>query len=200
MNITELTIGIFAVTPEGAAKAYRDLTLRFYQKYGKYVGPHILMDTQPLIYHVQSFGDEERWTALVQGGVDVLIEGGADVIWMPANSSHLVMGNIEFKPAKAINMVDSSVDFLLASPGKPLALGTNLSMSEKLYFKKPEMLERCIRPNEGDRMKVHQIILQELVLGRISNESREFIRRLVKKHAEMLLNGSCVGRAWVARA
>ncbi|MGB9154799.1 MAG: aspartate/glutamate racemase family protein [Alphaproteobacteria bacterium] len=182
MNITDITIGILAVTPEGGAKAYRDLTIKFYEKYGNYVSPHVLMYMQPLIQHVQNFGNEDKWTELIQQGVDKLVGSGAQLLWMPANSSHLVANRINFKGVEFVNMVDVSVASLLASGQRPLVLGTTVSMSEKLYFKDKRMSDHCTKPNAEDQSIVNDIIIKELVPGNISADSRQFIRKLVNKH------------------
>ncbi|MBI1274127.1 MAG: hypothetical protein GC131_08620 [Alphaproteobacteria bacterium] len=175
-------IGSLAVTPEGAALAYRRLTERFYEKYGDYVSPHLLMYAQPLIQHVQNLNNTDAWVALLSDGFKKLVQGGAQIVWMPANTSHLVMDRVDTGKATFINMVDSAVNHLQHTKGKPLVLGTTLSMSDRLYFKDKERLHHCIKPNDQEQEKINTIIIKEMVLGKLSPKSKDYIKRLVANY------------------
>ncbi len=184
MDITHKTIGILGVTPEGASKAYRDLSIAFYRTFGNYRNPNILLYTQPLERHVTSFGQEAKWIALLQEGIDTLIRSGAELIWMPANSSHLVVGQLDFKGIPFVNMVEASIDALAQTKETPLVLGTKISVSEKLYFKDPARLSHCMRPDEGEQEKINDIIVKELVVGSLSVESSDYLHDLVKRYTD----------------
>lgn len=181
MNPPYSTIGILGVTPEGASRAYRELVLSFYDALGAYKSPAIHMFTQPLYKHVDSFGDAESWIKLIQEGVDSLLKTGADLIWMPANSSHIVVDLIDFKGVDFINMVGLSIAHLKEGREKSLLLGTNISVSEKLYYKDKKLCGICLRLPTEQQDIINRIILEEMLLGRISEASRILVTDIVKK-------------------
>lgn len=182
MTLNHLTVGILAVTPEGGALAFRDLSRAFYARFGAYHNPHIIMTMQPLIDHVESFGDAEAWTALVQAGINDLRRNGADIIWMPANSSHLVMDRIDLGHCLFVNMIDCAVEALKRDRRPTLVLGTNVSLSDKLYFRAPDKLTHCVPPDDADQQSVHALIVNELVQGNISRHVYQYIHELIDKH------------------
>ena len=180
--MNQLKIGIIAITAEGASKAFRDLNNAFYKKQGKYKNPDILMTMQPLSDHVSCFGDKNRWTALLQESVDILIAGGASMIWMPANSSHLSIDQVDFKGIPFINMVDIASQHLNKEQKKTLVMGTSVSMSDALYFKHTTGNTNLRKLNASEQEKLDKIILEELILGTISDESRHFIKETITSY------------------
>lgn len=184
MRVSDIKIGILAVTAEGAAKAFRDMTVAFYEAFGAYNNPHILMNMQPLSAHVENFGDKEKWTGLVQAGFDSLRDRGAHIAWMPANSSHLVVNDLFFGDMVFVNMVDASIERMAIMKGRPLVLGTNVSLSDKLYFRDPAALKNFVRPDEDERARINEIILKELILGKMSVQSRSFVKDLVVRYRQ----------------
>ncbi len=182
--MNKLKIGILAVTTEGASKAFKDLNNAFYKEYGKYNNPEVLMYMQPLIDHVKSFGDEDVWLELVQSGVDQLVDGGASLIWMPANSSHLVVDQVDFRGTKFVNMVEESSQLLSTEKERTLVLGTSVSMSDRLYFKEADANPNLIRLSHEEQAALDKIILDELILGFISEGSRHFIQRTIQSYQE----------------
>lgn len=177
------SVGIIGVTPEAAANAYRDLMMKCYEVRGRYKNPSVLLYTQPLIEHVSAFGNIEKWGLLIQDAVDVLVAGGADVIWMPANSSHLVADRVDFRGREFVNMINVAEKHIASISGKVLMLGTSLSVSESLYLRNRGVVEKVVRPCSEEQDKVHDIIINELILGGVSGESRKYILDLIERYA-----------------
>ncbi len=180
MNITDTKIGILAVTAEGAAKTYRDMHIAFYDKFGAYNNPTITMTMHPLIDHVNNFGDKNKWVLLIQKGIDDLIDQNVDLICMPANSSHLVIDEIDFKDVPFINMVEEAVNHLKNTTKNTLILGTKISLSESLYLK--NLPANCFVPKTDDIEKLNEIIVKEMVLGKLSETSRSFILNMIEEN------------------
>jgi aspartate/glutamate racemase len=182
MNLEDITVGILAVTPEGAAKAFRDLSIAFYEDIGAYKNPNITMHMQPLISHVQNFGNRSEWELLVHKGINDLKNASANILWMPANSSHLAINQDSDFNMPFINMVDTSVEYLKNQSENTLVLGTTVSMSDQLYFNDADNMQNCFKPNDTDQEKLNDIIVKELVIGQMSDESRKFVLKLIDKH------------------
>jgi aspartate racemase len=175
-------IGIFAITPEGGALAFQNLNRAFYNQIGRYQNPEIILYIQPLKNHVESFGHVEQWTELLQKGIDFFKNNHVDLIWMPANSSHLVINHIDFKGIEFVNMVSHSIDFLMKkSDQKILILGTSLSLSDRLYLKNGQP-SHIIVPDDKDKEFIDKIIFNELILGEISRESRAYILEMIQSY------------------
>lgn len=183
-TIEDLKVGIIAVTPEGAAMAFKQLAGLSYDKYGKYRSPSLVMSARPLIRHVETLTSQDEWVGLLQDTINELVAAGADILWMPANSSHVAWDKLDMHGKRAVNMVNAAVDHIARDRGKPLLLGTTTSISEKLYLKDKAAITRAVAPNPKDQVRINDIIIKELVLGEISKTSRTYIKRLASRYAK----------------
>lgn len=180
---TETCVGIIAVTPEGASRAYRELSLGYYDHFGRYVNPVINMITQPLIDHVNTFGDKSAWLKMIQDCLDKLESIGSNLIMMPANSSHLIYHGLTPKKSTILNMVDESICYLKSiSAKKSLLIGTSVSLSESLYLKDTYIRDHMITMSQSEQDSIDDIIKNELILGRISKSSKRFIEEMVETY------------------
>jgi aspartate racemase len=95
-----------------------------------------------------------------------------------------------------LHIVDPTAEAICKMGIKTIGLlGTRFTMEEDFY--KGRLKDKyglhVVIPSPGDREKIHQVIFQELVLGKINPESRkaylDIINKLIQNNAEGIILG-----------
>ena len=130
-----------------------------------------------------------------QGAADLLIDAalkvqaaGADFLLICTNTMHKVADQVEASlQIPLLHIADATAEKLVADGIKTVGLlGTAFTMEENFYrgrLKQNFDLE-VITPNTSDREVVHNVIYQELCLGKTSNESKSEYLRIIEAQAE----------------
>jgi len=142
---------------------------------------------------------EGRWNELARilGDAAVGLErGGAELILMATNTLHRVADEVEARlRVPFLHILDVAAQGILATPARRIGiLGTRFSMVEPFYRERLERHGlRTLSPPAEDRDRVHQIIFEELVHGRVVDASRQALRdaarRLISQGAEGIVLG-----------
>src|SRR5262249_26786794 len=122
---------------------------------------------------------------------------GADVIVLATNTMHKVADAIEAKVSiPFLHIADATaVKIREAGKRKPAIMATRFTMEQDFYTGRlrDKFALECLVPDEADRALVHQIIYDELCVGRVSETSRrafvDVARRLKDKGADCLVLG-----------
>ena len=152
------------------------------------------------------FGEVERlqrsgdWVALTSMMVDAarrLERGGADLLLICTNTMHLVADEVAASVTiPLLHIVDPTAAAIRSAGHRRVGLlGTAFTMERGFY--KDRLRDRfgldVIVPGNADRAVVHRIIYEELVAGRVLDESRaayrEVIARLVARGADAVILG-----------
>jgi aspartate racemase len=122
---------------------------------------------------------------------------GADVLVLATNTMHKVAGTIEAAVGiPFLHIADATASKIRAAgKRKPAIMATRFTMEQDFYtgrLRDKFALETLI-PDDADRTLVHQIIYDELCVGRVTGASRQaFVdvaRRLAAKGADCLVLG-----------
>ena len=142
---------------------------------------------------------EGRWNELARilGDAAVGLErGGAELILMATNTLHRVADEVEARlRVPFLHILDVAARGILATPARRIGiLATRFSMVEPFYRERLERHGlRTLSPPAEDRDRVHQIIFEELVHGRVVDASRQALRdaarRLISQGAEGIVLG-----------
>ncbi len=192
-NLTERIphIGIVAGTAEGAALCYRTLCLEAEGVMGRrHAHPEISLHSFPLHWYLDAI-EREDWegvAALMSQSAAKLEQAGADYIICPNNTLH-----------RAFSLVESSIPWLHIA--KPVVeevvehqwrrigiLGTQTVMEGGVYTE--NMRQSGIGtmvPKKDDRIRIQQIIRNELVAGLFTSKSRACVQNIV---ADMARKGA----------
>ncbi len=192
-------IGILGgMSPESTVAYYEHITRTYTERHGDYGYPEIL------IYSVsfQSYVDwpnEDRWDLVAQGlsqAAQKLAAAGADFVLLATNTMHLVFDQIQAGVGvPMLSLLDATAEAIRARDLRTVGLlGTRFTMEKAFY---QQALARqgidVLVPDAADREYVNRVIYEELVAGRIRDESRaEFlaiIRRLAERGAEGVILG-----------
>jgi aspartate racemase len=193
------TIGLLGgMSWESTAHYYRVLNETVRDRLGGlHSAPMVLhsVDFAP-IAEMQAADDWE--TAAIELGQAArgLASAGAEFLVIATNTMHIVAPQIEAAAGiPVLHIADPTADAALAAGIGTLGLlGTRFTMEKDFYVRRLE--ERGLSvlvPEPEDRDTVHRIIYDELVLGVVSEASRELYRevmqRLVDRGAEGIILG-----------
>jgi aspartate racemase len=139
---------------------------------------------------------DEAGKQLIQAGRD-LERGGADFLLLCTNTMHRVAPELERALAiPLVHIADATAEAIEAAGIATVGLlGTRYTMEQDFYRGRLEDRHRLsvIVPAEPARTLVHDVIYDELVLGRIDQTSRaafvEIIGGLVEQGAEAIVLG-----------
>lgn len=148
------------------------------------------------IERLQNEGNWEELTHQMVFQANNLKVAGADFIVICTNTMHLMAVDIELGTGlKVLHIADATGRAIKEKAIKKVALlGTRFTMEGDFY---KNVLEKynieVIIPGEEDRKTVHNIIYNELILGKINDVSRqkyvEIINRLASKGAKGVVLG-----------
>ncbi|MCI1897855.1 MAG: aspartate/glutamate racemase [Enterobacter sp.] len=159
-----------------------------------------------LILHSVDFHEIEAYQAsgewdkagemLAQAAVG-LERAGAEGIVLCTNTMHKVASHIEARCSLPfLHIADATGRAITNSGMKRVALlGTRYTMEQDFYrgrLRSPFDIE-CIVPEEADRVRINQIIFEELCLGTFSDASRQYYLSVMDKLAKQGAEGVIFG-------
>jgi len=179
-------VGIVAVSAEGAALCYRTICAEGAALLGAYDHPQVTMHTYPLAEYVRHI-DANRWdeaARLLLSSATKLVEAGAEILICPDNTLHQALDLVrEQAPAPWLHIAEEVGASATTRGFKRLGiLGTRYLMEGPVYPSK--LSARSIAheiPDASDRERIHEIILDELVYGRLEEESRRFFQGVIQR-------------------
>jgi aspartate racemase len=142
----------------------------------------------------------ERWreAALVLSKAAMSLEkGGADFIVLCTNTMHKVADEIQSSVSIPFLHITDAVAGEIKGRGlkKIGLLGTRFTMEEDFY--KTRLIEKhgleVIVPEESERTEIHRVIYEELVLGKILENSREVYHKIIGRLAARGAEGIILG-------
>ncbi len=169
-------------------------TVPYYQTLNRKVGKALggLHSARVLLLSVDFQEIEElqhqgRWQELgemLAGDARTLEGAGADFLVLCTNTMHLVAPRIEEAiRIPLLHIADATAERIRNQGlGRVGLLGTRFTMEEDFYRGRLQELHGLdvLVPSEPEREEVHRVIYQELVLGKVREESRETYRRTVE--------------------
>ncbi|MFQ6076847.1 MAG: aspartate/glutamate racemase family protein [Candidatus Bathyarchaeia archaeon] len=179
-------IGILGgLSPESTITYYEYITRTYYERFGDYNYPEIL------IYSVnfQEFVDwqkEGRWDRAADKMVEALAalhRAGADFGVIATNTMHIVFDEVqERSPMPLISIIDATAEAIKRESIRVVGLlGTIFTMSESFY--RDGLSKHGIKtlvPNRDDQQYINRVIYGELTVGKILPESRKGFVRIVE--------------------
>jgi aspartate racemase len=184
---------------ESTAHYYARLNERVRAALGGLHSAEILMwsvDFAP-IAEMQAEGRWQDAGRQLAGIAKRLEQAGADMLVLATNTMHKVADTIEAAVGIPFLHIADATALKIQAAGKrkPAIMATRFTMEQDFYtgrLRDRFGLETVI-PDEADRALVHQIIYDELCLGRVTETSRaafiDVARRLAAKGADCLVLG-----------
>ncbi len=192
-------IGIIGgLSPESTVSYYLHITRSYVERYGDYGYPEILIYSVNLEnYH--TWRSENRWDLVAENlivAANSLQKAGADFGLIATNTMHKVFDVVQNAvKLPLIHLIDVTALKAKKIGLKKLGLlGTQYTMSDGFYHDKISTFGLdIIVPNSIDQQIIHKIIVEELVQGKLLEDSRaEYIRiinELTSQGAEGIILG-----------
>ncbi len=183
-----LHIGILAHSAEGATLCYRTAWLEGVRRMGKHNHPEITLTGIAMHHALDAWDRDDRaeLRAIFRTDAAKLAAAGADFFVLPDNSAHIALeAPGEPFPIPALHIAEVVADEAIARGHRRIAvLGTTWTMTGPVYpgaFAR-RGLEWQV-PDEADRQRVHDVIMDELCLGLFNDDSRADYVRIIEQLA-----------------
>lgn len=157
---------------------YKTITDLYYEKYYDYYYPEILINSLNFQYFtdLENQHKVEEYQSYILEGLKNLKKAGADFVIMAANSPHSVLESIIDKiPLPIISIVESVAKEAKQKGLKRVLLtGILYTMQSDFYqkgFNKYDI--EVVVPNDYEKQIIENIIFKELVINKVSNESKQ---------------------------
>ena len=149
------------------------------------------------IERLQQSDDWQAAAVVLSEAAKNIERGGADFLLICTNTMHKVAPEIEQSiTIPLLHIADATGETIIASGHKTVGLlGTAFTMEQDFYKRRlqDKFGLTVIVPEKEDRNTIHDIIYNELCLGRIKDSSKEkaiqIINRLTPKGAEAIILG-----------
>jgi aspartate racemase len=181
-------IGILSHSFEGATLCYRTMCLEGVRRLGPHLHPEITLTGVAMHHMLDAWdrGDLPTLRAMFVEDMVKLAAAGADFFVCPDNTAHIAMESEgEDFPLPGLHIGEVVAEQAQQDGRTKVGiLGTNWTMTGPVY---PGALGRrgiaWEVPDEADRKIVHDIIMDELCLGVISDEARDAYVAIIDKLA-----------------
>ncbi len=178
-------LGIVAVSTEGAALCYRTIGLEGAALLGPYVHPEISLHNFSLSAY-QRLIDRDEWSAvgeMLLESAAKLVRTGAELLICPDNTIHQGLDLVrERSPAPWIHIAEEMTQEARRRGFKRVGLlGTRFLMEGPVYPSKlaPAGIDHRI-PNTTQRLRINQIIYDELVHARFLPSSLAYFQDVIR--------------------
>ena len=192
------TIGIVAVTAEGAALCYRTIVAESVRYLPPEVHPPIVLHNASL-HLINGRMRERDWVgvaALVGDAIRKLVAIGAELVIMPANAPHYTAARIAAEcPVPFLSIVElTTAECAGRGYARVAVLGIGLTMSDGLY--EGPLRQRGIEPivpTEEEQEIVNAVIFEQIIPARVTRRATqqvlEVIARLKQRGADAVILG-----------
>ena len=179
-------IGIVACSAEGAALCYRTVCIEGSRRMGRHDHPEVSLHTHSLARY-EAFLDAGDWNGVAELMLDSarkLADVGAELLVCPDNTIHQAMPLVAARsPRPWLHIAEEVVASARQAGHQCLGiLGTRWLMEGPVY--EQAALAAGLRieiPDEPDRHRINEVILDELVNGVIRSESRDLFNAIIAR-------------------
>jgi aspartate racemase len=192
-------IGILGgMSPESTVEYYQHITRAYTERFGDYGYPEILIYSVSFQPYVD-WPDLGRWDLVARGLSEAarkLEAAGADFILIATNTMHIVFDEVQASvDVPMLSLLDAVGEAIQACRVDTVGLlGTRFTMEASLF---PDSLAPggidVLVPGADDREYVNTVIYDELVAGRIRDESRAGFVRIIDSLAQRGAEGIILG-------
>jgi aspartate racemase len=177
-------VGMVAVSAEGAALCFRTLCVEGASVLGPHAHPPVTMHTIPLSEYTRLIesGDWDGVADLMARSASILVAAGAEILVCPDNTAHQAYHRAAAQvDVPWLHIAEEVAREAMTHGYRRLGiLGTRHLMEGPVY---PSRLEPCgidyVFPEPPDRARIDGVIMDELVYGRFTHDSRSYFADVI---------------------
>lgn len=169
---------------ESSAEYYRQINQAIRAKLGPTHSAELLMYSMDF-HPIALLEQDERWDELAQyliGAVARLERAGADFVILASNTVHKVADAVQRSiHLPLIHIADATAEEIgKAGIAKVGLLGTRLVMEQQFYSERFRSFGiEVVIPDRAGRSYVHNVIYNELIVGKLLPESRQHMQEII---------------------
>ena len=190
-------IGIVACSAEGAALCYRTICEEGAQFLGRHAHPEVTMHTYPLSEYMRYIesGDWKGVAQLMIRSSKKVALAGAHFAICPDNTIHQAFDFVvRESPIPWLHIAEEVAREANRKNYRCLGiLGTRFLMEGPVYDKLQGWGITYKIPDMMERIRVNEIIFDELVLGRFYSESRNYLNSIIENFKEQGCDAAVLG-------
>ena len=177
-------IGIVATSGDGPVLCYQTICEEGSELLGRYRHPVVTMQTIPLADYLRhaNAGQWQEVGELLLSSAEALARAGAELLVCPVNTLHNGIDLVrERAPLPWLHIAEEVANVAVERGYRRLlVLGTRFLMDGPVYASK--LGERGIEnevPDDSERDRLDRAILDELVVGRFEDATRDFVAGVI---------------------
>ena len=192
-------IGIVGgLSPESTATYYEYITRGYTERFGDHGYPEIIIYSVNFQNYIV-WGDAGDWNSIAEDMIKAacaLERAGAEFGIIATNTMHIVFDEVQSAVRiPFLHLIDATAEAIQAKGFSTVGLlGTRFTMNEPFYRERLAANGiTAIVPAAADREEVNRVIYEELVRGRILDQSRERFTAIISSLNERGAQGVILG-------
>lgn len=175
--------------PESTIPYYHDIVYGVHEKLGGDVFPELTIESVNIFKMLEYFKQEDYdgLTGYLMNAVNHLIQGGADLVALSANTPHIVFDRLqELSAVPLVSIIEATRDEAVRIGYQKIGLlGTIFTMKGD-FFRKPfeESGIEIITPTDEEMAYLNQKIISELELGIVKEDTLKDFQKVICRMQE----------------
>ena len=175
--------------PESTIPYYHDIVYGVNEKLGGEVFPELAIESVNIFKMLSYFKQEDYdgLTEYLMDAVNHLIQGGADLVALSANTPHIVFDRLqELSAVPLVSIIEATKDEAVRLKHQRIGLlGTIFTMKGD-FFRKPfeESGIEIITPTDEEMAYLNQKIISELELGIVKEDTLRDFQKVIRRMQE----------------
>lgn len=192
-------IGILGgMSPESTIVYYEKIINQYMEKFQDHGYPEVLIFSVSFQHYIE-MQEADQWAEMAEELTEAALsleKAGADFIVIATNTMHKVVKEIQTGiHIPVLSLLDVVADSILNLGIECVGLlGTRYTMEDGFYTKALESRGiKVLLPDKAGRDEVHRVIFEELIAGKILEESKARYLEIVEKFEEQGAGGLILG-------
>ncbi len=175
--------------PESTIPYYHDIVYGVHEKLGGDVFPELTIESVNIFKMLEYFKQEDYdgLTGYLMNAANHLIQGGADLVALSANTPHIVFDRLqELSAVPLVSIIEATRDEAVRIGYQKIGLlGTIFTMKGD-FFRKPfeESGIEIITPTDEEMAYLNQKIISELELGIVKEDTLKDFQKVICRMQE----------------
>ncbi|MBR5798870.1 MAG: amino acid racemase [Lachnospiraceae bacterium] len=175
--------------PESTIPYYHDIVYGVHEKLGGDVFPELAIESVNIFKMLAYFKQEDYdgLTEYLMDAVNHLIQGGADLVALSANTPHIIFDRLqELSAVPLVSIIEATKDEAVRLNYQRIGLLGTIFTMKGAFFRKPfeESGIEIITPTDEEMAYLNQKIITELELGILKEDTLKDFQKVIRRMQE----------------